>query len=99
MSSTDDIGDHFRALADPTRRAILTLLRAGEMNAGDIAAAFPLGKPAMSHHLATLRDAGLVSSRKVAQTIWYSLDPRGLDGVIAWARETQKREKRERRNP
>jgi DNA-binding transcriptional ArsR family regulator len=91
MRSPDDTGDPFRALADPTRRAILTLLRDGEMNAGDIAARFRLGKPAMSHHLATLRDAGLVSSRKVAQTIWYAINPQGLDGVIAWVRETQKR--------
>jgi DNA-binding transcriptional ArsR family regulator len=86
--AVDATTDPFRALADPTRRGILRLLRDGEMNAGEIAARFPLGKPAMSHHLATLRAAGFLDSRKEAQTIWYALNPDGLKAIAAWVEAT-----------
>ena len=75
----------FKAIADPTRREILKLLRKGEMTAGDIAGHFDMSKPTMSHHFAVLRDADLITSRREGQTIWYGLNTSVLEDVIAWA--------------
>jgi ArsR family transcriptional regulator len=74
----------FKALADPTRRAILHLLRQEEMTAGDLAARFDMSKPTLSHHFAVLRDAGLVTSRREGQTIWYALNTTVLEDILAW---------------
>ncbi|HWJ94272.1 MAG TPA: autorepressor SdpR family transcription factor [Telluria sp.] len=74
----------FKALADPTRREILHLLRKEEMTAGDVAAHFDMTKPTMSHHFAVLKEAGLVSNRREGQTIWYSLNTTVLEDVLAW---------------
>jgi ArsR family transcriptional regulator len=74
----------FKAIADPTRREILHLLRKEEMTAGDVAARFDMTKPTMSHHFSVLRDAGLVSSRREGQTIWYALNTTVLEDVLAW---------------
>lgn len=74
----------FKALADPTRREILHLLRKEEMSAGDVAARFDMTRPTMSHHFAVLKEAGLVSSRREGQTIWYSLNTTVLEDVLAW---------------
>jgi ArsR family transcriptional regulator len=74
----------FKAIADPTRREILHLLRKEEMTAGDVAAHFDMTKPTMSHHFSVLRDAGLVSSRREGQTIWYALNTTVLEDVLAW---------------
>ena len=74
----------FKALADPTRRAILHLLRKEEMTAGDLAARFDMSKPTLSHHFAVLRDAGLVTSRRDGQTIWYALNTTVLEDILAW---------------
>ena len=57
-------GEGFKALADPTRRRILELLRAGDMTAGELAEHFDISKPSLSHHLATLRNAGLVTDER-----------------------------------
>lgn len=73
-----------KAIADPTRREILRLLRAEEMTAGDVADRFDMSKPSMSHHFAVLRDAGLVTSRRAGQTIWYALNTTVLEDVLAW---------------
>ena len=75
----------FKAIADPSRREILRLLRKGEMTAGDLAERFDMTKPSMSHHFAVLREADLVTSRREGQTIWYSLNTTVLEDVIAWA--------------
>lgn len=75
----------FKAIADPTRREILRLLRRGEMTAGELAERFDMTKPTMSHHFAVLKDAELVSSRREGQTIWYGLNTSVLEDVIAWA--------------
>ena len=77
--------DAFKALADPTRREILRLLRKREMTAGEIAERFDMTKPTMSHHFAVLKDADLVTSRRDGQTIWYGLNTTVLEDVIAWA--------------
>lgn len=69
----DDQTSVFRALADPTRRQILTDLRAGQLAAGEIAARFPISGPSISRHLSVLKGAGLVTERREANRIYYSL--------------------------
>lgn len=66
-------GGVFRALADPTRRQILQDLGDGELSAGEIAARFPISGPSISRHLSILRSAGLVTERKDANRIYYSV--------------------------
>lgn len=75
----------FRALADPTRREILSLLRRGERTAGDLAERFDMTKPTMSHHFAVLKEADLLFSRRDGQTIWYSLNTTVVQDLMAWA--------------
>lgn len=75
----------FKAIADPTRREILHLLRHEEMTAGALAARFDMTKPTMSHHFAVLKDAELVTSRREGQTIWYALNTTVLEDVLAWS--------------
>ena len=75
----------FKAIADPTRREILRMLRKEEMTAGDLAAHFDMTKPTMSHHFAVLKDAGLITSRREGQAIWYALNTTVLEDVVAWA--------------
>jgi DNA-binding transcriptional ArsR family regulator len=74
----------FDAIADPTRRAILDALRRREHSAGDIAALFPVSRPAVSRHLRVLRGAGLVRERRVRQSRLYSLNPAPLRQVERW---------------
>lgn len=75
----------FKALADPTRREILRLLRRGEMTAGDLAERFDMTKPTMSHHFSVLKDADLLTSRREGQTIWYGLNTTVVQDLMAWA--------------
>lgn len=71
--------DTLRAVADPTRRAIMELVRDGERSAGDIAARFPgMSRPAVSQHLKVLADAGLVDVRRDGNRRLYALRPEGL---------------------
>ena len=72
----------FRALADPTRREILQLLRERRMTAGEIAEHFELSKPTLSGHFAILRDAGLVTSDKAGTTITYRLNISVLEDAL-----------------
>lgn len=76
--------DGFTALADPTRREIVDLLADGEKDAGTIAANFSISKPAISRHLAVLRDGGIVEVRRSAQRRIYSLRPQGLHDLDRW---------------
>jgi DNA-binding transcriptional ArsR family regulator len=77
--------DTFAAIAEPTRRAVLDLLLAGERSAGDLVAAFPrLTQPAVSRHLRVLREAGLVSVRAEAQQRFYALEAARLAIVYEW---------------
>ena len=69
----DDNAGVFRALADPTRRQILQDLRAGELAAGEIAGRFTISGPSISRHLSILKAAGLVTERRDANRILYSL--------------------------
>lgn len=74
----------FSALADPTRRAVLDLLRRGRQPAGQIAQAFPLSRPAISKHLRLLRRAHLVSQQRQGRHQFYNLNPEPLKAVDAW---------------
>jgi len=78
-------GQAFQALADPTRRAILDLLRQGEMTAGALAGRFDMTKPSMSHHFAVLKEADLITSRRDGQQIWYALNTTVVQDLMAWA--------------
>lgn len=64
----------FKALADPSRRRILVLLREGDLAAGELAEHFAMAFASVSHHLQVLRDAGLVLSRRDGQRMIYSLN-------------------------
>ena len=77
-------GEGFKALSDPTRRCILELLRDGDKTAGELAEHFDIGKPSLSHHLATLRSAGLVSDERHGQNIVYSLNTTVMQDLIGW---------------
>jgi len=74
----------FNALADPTRRAVLDLLRAGTRPAGEIARAFPVSRPAISKHLRVLRRAHLVEERREGRHRFYQLNPEPLKAVDSW---------------
>ena len=77
----------YKALADPTRRRILQLLREREMSAGEIADHFDLAKPTLSGHFAVLREAGLVQAEKSGTTITYRLNVSVLEIGRASCRE------------
>ena len=64
----------FKALADPTRREILRLLRSGPKSSGDIAESFDSAWPTISRHLGVLRDAELVTTQREGSTVMYELD-------------------------
>jgi DNA-binding transcriptional ArsR family regulator len=74
----------FQALADPTRRAVLDLLRRGSQPAGQIAEAFPVSRPAISKHLRLLRRAHLVREHREGRNRIYHLNPEPLRAVDSW---------------
>jgi DNA-binding transcriptional ArsR family regulator len=74
----------FQALADPTRRAVLDLLRRGRQPAGEIAGAFPISRPAISKHLRLLRRAHLVEEHREGRHRVYQLNPEPLRAVDSW---------------
>jgi DNA-binding transcriptional ArsR family regulator len=76
----------FKALADPTRREILDLLADGRMTVGQIARNFRTSRPAISKHLRSLRNAGLVVTHKKGAANLCELDGRPLQAVSAWLR-------------
>ena len=77
-------GEGFKALADPTRRRILELLRDGDKTAGELAEHFDMSKPSVSHHLATLRAAGLVTDERRGQNVVYRLNTTVMQDIIGW---------------
>ena len=77
-------GEAFKALGDPTRRHILELLRTNDLTAGEIAEHFDMTKPSLSHHLNTLKTAGLVDAERDGQNIIYSLNTSVLQGLMSW---------------
>lgn len=84
----EPISESLRAVADPTRRAILRLVRDGELPAGAIAANFPsISRPAVSQHLRVLSDAGLVDVRPDGNRRLYRWRPEGLRDAAAFLEE------------
>ncbi|GAA4721006.1 metalloregulator ArsR/SmtB family transcription factor [Pedococcus ginsenosidimutans] len=73
-----------QALADPSRRTMLGILRDHAATAGELADALPIARPGVSRHLRVLREAGLVDVRQEAQRRIYSLRPEGLAEVDDW---------------
>jgi DNA-binding transcriptional ArsR family regulator len=100
-----DLGLVFKAVSDRTRRAILEHLREGDLSAGDIAARFELTKPAISHHLSVLKQAGLAVERREGQHVIYSLREDsileawdGFLGKLCGDRRTKRAEQKAKRD-
>ncbi len=74
----------FKALSDPTRRAILDLLKEQDLNAGEIADHFDISKPSISHHLDLLKRAKLVTSFRQGQFVIYSINTTVVDDLFQW---------------
>lgn len=85
MHSTAGLEDRvFQALADRSRRAILESLTRGEAAVKDLAARFDISQPAVSQHLAKLKEAGLVNARREGRHVYYRVEPRGMRPLIDW---------------
>lgn len=74
----------FKALSDPTRRGILALLRDRPLPAGEIAAHFDVSGATVSHHLAILKEAGLVLDERQGKYIYYELNMSVVEEILAW---------------
>lgn len=73
-----------RALADPTRREILNLLKGGSMSAGEIAERFPMTGAAISRHLSVLKEADLIQDTREGKFIYYELNASVLEEIMLW---------------
>ncbi len=85
--TTDTLDRTFAALADPTRRAILSRLTAGEATVTELAAPFPISLPAVSKHLKVLEHAGLITRGRSAQWRPCALEPEPLAEAAGWLDE------------
>jgi DNA-binding transcriptional ArsR family regulator len=74
----------FRALGDPTRRAVYERLTAGERSVSELRHGLPISQPAVSQHLAALKAAGLVGERREGRRVFYRIEPQGLAPLIDW---------------
>jgi DNA-binding transcriptional ArsR family regulator len=74
----------FQALADPSRRAIFESLTRGEAPVKELTRRFRISQPAISQHLAHLKEAKLVSGRREGRSVYYRIDPRGMKPLIDW---------------
>lgn len=83
-AAADGLDLVFQALADPTRRAIITRLRGGPTTVGELATPFAMSRPAISQHLNVLERAGLIERTAEAQWRRISLRPEPLDAASAW---------------
>lgn len=85
-----------KALSDPTRRAILNLLKQGSLTAGDICAHFDMTGATISHHLSQLKKVELIKESKNKNYIYYSLNASVLEEVLLWITELREGENNER---
>lgn len=76
--------DIFKALADPTRRAVYEKLATGSMNASSLREGMDISQPAISQHLAVLRSAGLIKEQRQGRYVNYEVDPEGLAIIAQW---------------
>jgi ArsR family transcriptional regulator, arsenate/arsenite/antimonite-responsive transcriptional repressor len=83
----------FKALNDPTRREILTLLQERDMTAGEIADKFHISWPSISHHLDLLKQAKLVIAEKDGQYMYYSLNTTVVDEIVKWLMQFKTKKK------
>ena len=74
----------FKALSDPTRREILSILRTGAKTAGEIGSHFDMTGATVSHHLSVLKEAGLVTDEKQGKCIYYEMNLSVLDEITGW---------------
>lgn len=81
------MNETFKALADPTRRKIIQLLKDSDKTAGEIAEHFNISKPSISHHLNQLKQAGIILDRRQGQYIYYSLNTTVFQELLAWVLE------------
>ncbi|WP_027414804.1 autorepressor SdpR family transcription factor [Aneurinibacillus terranovensis] len=86
----------FKALADPTRRKILDLLKDKDLTAGEIADQFQMTKPSISHHLNLLKQAELVRDERAGQHIYYSLNTTVFQDLIKWSLQFYEEEERKK---
>src|SRR5574338_1563900 len=85
MQIADGVEDRvFQARADPSRRAIFESLTRGEAAVKDLTARFHISQPAVSQHLAALKDAGLVHGRREGRCVYYRVEPRGMKPLVDW---------------
>ena len=85
--------DTLQALADPTRREILNLLKQSRMSAGEISNHFSISGAAVSRHLSVLKEADLIRDEREGKYIYYELNATVLEEVLLWAEEQLKGEK------
>jgi DNA-binding transcriptional ArsR family regulator len=81
------IQNTLKAIADPTRRTILNLLKKGRLSAGEIAEHFEMSMPAVSKHLSVLREADLIRDRREGKYIYYELNASVLDEALLWLKD------------
>jgi DNA-binding transcriptional ArsR family regulator len=84
MLHAADQADLFRALADPTRRAVFERLALGESTVSDLTTGFAVSQPAISQHLAALRGVGLVAERREGRFTYYRAQPQALAPLVDW---------------
>lgn len=90
------LNDTFKALADPSRREIIRLLKARSMTAGEIAEKFDISKPSISHHLNILKQAELVDDERKGQNIVYSLNTSVFEEVLRMLMNIFDKDKKEK---
>ncbi len=78
------LNDLFKALADPTRRKILDLLKERDLTSGEIASHFNMSKPSVSQHLNILKQSNIVKNRKEGKYIFYSLNTTVVQDILNW---------------
>lgn len=81
------IQNTMKALADPTRRTILSLLKKSRLSAGEIAEHFDMSLPAVSKHLTVLREADLIRDQREGKCIFYELNASVLDEALLWLKD------------
>lgn len=84
LTPAPNLDQLFAALADPTRRAILTMLLEDDMAVTDVAAPFAMSLAAISKHLTILAEAGLISQEKRGRLKWCKLEPAALRAATTW---------------
>ena len=89
MKEDKDMGlqETMRALADPTRREILRLLKRGRLSAGEITEHFPVTAASVSRHLSVLREADLIRDKREGKFIYYTLNASVMEEILLWVKD------------